>query len=270
MKVSSYTAGGMSNAALGAMNISTGSKNSSIKAKSKNSRKVPKKVLNYNPRELSAALLRASKSRSAGQILVQARSKLSTLAKAKGSGQYNDKEINAAIAHAKRMVRCAKMKTQNLRQEERMQERCEEQIKNEARQEKNQAKAKAAQKERSLEQKQEIAKMQYSQKEKKLTREMLQKKKNNRNREYNKIMEADMEYLKQQMRGLNSSNSSTAGLTPSDGVMLELSQNGKGLSDAQIEQQIEAMIDSGMTGDMGTGSAVSGGSAADAAVDIGV
>lgn len=270
MKVSSYTAGGVSNAALGAMNVSISSRNSNVRKISGNSRKIAKKKLNYNPREISSALLRASKARSAGQVLVQARNRLSTLAKAKGTGQYNDAEVNAAIAHAKRMIRCAQMKTQNLRQEERMQNRYEDRVKAETRQEKNAAKARAVRKERNLEQKQEIAQMQYNQKQKKLTRELLQKKKNNRNREYNKITEADMEYLKQQMRGMREPDSSAASFTPIDGVMLELSQNGMGLSDAQIEQQIEAMIDSGMAGDMGTGSVVSGGSAADVAVDIGV
>lgn len=270
MKVSSYTAGGVSNAALGAMNISTSSMNSNVKKTSKNSRKMPKKSVNYNPRELSSALLRASRSRSAGQVLVQARSKLATLAKIRGTGQYNEAQVDAAIAHAKRMVRCAKMKTQNLRQEERMQNRYEDQAKAEARQKKNEAKARIAQKERNLEQKQEIARMQYNQKQKKITRELLQKKKNNRNRENNKIMDADMEYLKQQMRGLREPASSAASFTPMEGVMLELSQGGMELSEAQIEQQVAAMIDSGMAGEMGTGSGISGGNAAEVAVNIGI
>ena len=80
-----------------------------------------KKSLNYNHREISGQLMRAKKSQSAGNVLSRAKRRLANLQTAAGSGQYDSKEVANAIAHARRMVRCAQLKVRNLKEEEREQ-----------------------------------------------------------------------------------------------------------------------------------------------------
>ncbi len=99
------------------MAVSTNSTRRTASSRKSQQKKTPKKHVNYNPREIRSALMRATKSQSAGQVLCQARSKLANLAKCKGTGMYNESELSSAIIHAKRMVSCAKMKTKNLKQE---------------------------------------------------------------------------------------------------------------------------------------------------------
>lgn len=81
-----------------------------------------KKQLNYNHRDISGQLLRAKKPQSASAALTRAKSKVSMLQRAAASGQYDSKEVANALAHARRMVRCAQLKVRNLREEEREQQ----------------------------------------------------------------------------------------------------------------------------------------------------
>lgn len=128
-----------------------------------------KKRLNYNPREISSQLILAKKAENATVILSRAKSKLSVLKRALVSGQYNEKEVRAAITHAKRMVECCRMKAKNLKDEEKTRQQNEREAENEIQQ--------AAMKERLQK-----------------TRRM------HRNRENGKISEADMKYLDDKMR----------------------------------------------------------------------
>ena len=273
MKVSSYTASGLATGTLPSMSLSMNSMNGTTKTTKKSSGQNKKKQLNYNPRELSTAILTAKKSQSAGRVAVRAKTKLSNLMKCKGTGQYNESELNLAISHAKRMVECAQMKMRNLRQEEREKKRYENETRAEMRQEKNEAKARASRKERNLEQKSNIEHMQRVQKEKQQKRELIRKKKLHRSQERSKLNEADLEYLKKQLRGLKEPYTASAGATT--GVTLELSTQGMQLTEAQIEQQIEQeiMAEIGVEGTGTTatadisGSVVSGASAA-MSVDI--
>lgn len=257
MKVSTYTAGGIATGNLPAMSVSTNSLNSTSKVTQRTTgrNKNQKKQLNYNPREMSAAILRAKKSQSAGRVAAQAKTKLSNLMKCKASGQYNTAEVNVAIAHAKKMIQCAQMKTQNLRQEERAKKRFENEAKAELRQEKNQEKARAARKERAQEQKNGLARIQRIQKQKSQKRELIRKKKFHRSQEQSQVNEADFNYLKQQMRGLREPYSSSAGA--SSGVILDLSVEAAQLTDAQIEQQAQQIANEMSTGTTATGSSVS-------------
>ena len=81
-----------------------------------------KKQLNYNHRDISGQLLRAKKPQSASAALTRAKSKVSMLQRAAASGQYDSREVANALAHARRMVRCAQLKVRNLREEEREQQ----------------------------------------------------------------------------------------------------------------------------------------------------
>lgn len=276
MNVSAYTANGMPVGTMPSMLVSISNTN---KVKRGLYNKQRKKRVNYNPREISSAILRASKSQSAGRIAVQAKGKLSNLLKCKGTGQYNENELNTAILHAKRMVRCAQLKTRNLRQEEQSKKRFEKEAKEELSREKNEIKAKAARKERNLEQKANLERMQRVQKQKSQKRELMRKKKFHRSHERGKLNEADMDYLRQQLRDLREPYSADSTMS---GVTLELSTQAMQLTEVQIEQQIEQQIAAEMNSaggsvgmvDSGTGSTMmfagSGGSVQSAAGNFNV
>lgn len=236
MKVSSYTASGLATGNLPAMTMSIKGAGGTTKVTKRYSNQNKKKQLNYNPRELSSAILRAKKSLSASKVTAMAQSKLISLSKCKGTGQYNDAEVNMAIAHAKRMVRCAKMKTQNLLQEERSKKRYEREAKEELRQEKNEIKARAARKEYNLEQKTKLERMQRIQKQKSQRRELMRKKKFHRSQERSKLNEADMDYLKQQLRGLREPY--RPGAVSFSGATLDLSSEAMQLAEIQMEQKL--------------------------------
>lgn len=234
---SSYTASGLTTGRMPGMSLSVRSMNRADRIIRRSVSQERKKQLNYNPREISSAILRANKSQSAGRIAVQAKGKLANLLKCKGTGQYNESELNMAIIHAKRMVRCAQMKTRNLRQEERSRKQYENEAKAELRQEKSEAKARAARKERELEQKYNLERMQRVQKEKSQKRDLMRQKKFHRSQERSKLNEADMDYLKQQIRELHFSENNNAAVNI--GVVLDLSAQAVQLSEVQLEQQLE-------------------------------
>lgn len=85
-----------------------------------------KKSLSYNPKELSSQIMRARKTMGASQVLSRARAKLAMLKRAQATGEYDSAEIENAIAHAKRMVECAGMKVNNLREEDRLRKKAED------------------------------------------------------------------------------------------------------------------------------------------------
>ena len=80
--------------------------------------KAKKKNLNYNRREVSAQVLRASKLGMAARALATARTKASSLRRLVGTGQYDENELRIAIAHAESIVKTAKKKLGNLKEEQ--------------------------------------------------------------------------------------------------------------------------------------------------------
>ena len=97
--------------------------------------------------------------------------------------------------------------------------------------------------------------MQRIQKQKRERRELIRKKKFHRSQERSKVSEADIEYLKQQMRDLREPYSTGAGAFT--GATLDLSIEAMQLSEIQLEQQIAqqmAAVESGMEGTGVTGS----------------
>ena len=92
-----------------------------------------KKSLSYNPRDISSQIMRAKKMTDATQVLSRARAKVAMLRRAKATGEYDSAELENALMHAKRMVECAGMKVNNLREEDMLKkkaERKEEQMRN--------------------------------------------------------------------------------------------------------------------------------------------
>lgn len=86
----------------------------------KNKTVTQKRALNYNYRKVSGAISRAKSVNQAGNALTSAKSSLSNLRRKNGSGNYDSNELAIAISHAQKMVRTARKKLQNMKQEERM------------------------------------------------------------------------------------------------------------------------------------------------------
>ncbi|EOS27115.1 hypothetical protein C806_00708 [Lachnospiraceae bacterium 3-1] len=245
MKVTSYMASGVASSSIQGT-ISTRNMQKNTRASKKSSQnKGKKKNVNYNPREIRSALSRVKKAQSAGQVLAQAKGKLANLLKAKGTGQFNEAQLAAAIIHARRMVRCAQMKTQNLKQEEQLQKRHAKEVKAEEQQQKNEIKLRVKQKEQNLKQKARMDKSQRIQKQKRQQQELMQKRRIHRNMEHEKMEEADLEYKKNMGNASNySENEAFAyAYVPTEGVELKLSEDGIELTEAQIEAQIEQQIE---------------------------
>lgn len=78
------------------------------------------KKLKYHFKNISAKILRSKTSAAAKQVVGQARREVLRLKRQKQSGNYNSKEIDAAIEHAKAMERVAKKKAKHLEEEERV------------------------------------------------------------------------------------------------------------------------------------------------------
>lgn len=84
----------------------------------KQTKKKAKKKLKYNSREIATQLAQTTRSIGAGQVLIRASDKLAQLQKMAVTGDYDMNEMRAAIAHARSMVKCARLKKNHLLEEE--------------------------------------------------------------------------------------------------------------------------------------------------------
>ncbi|MCI9176324.1 MAG: hypothetical protein HFH49_15590 [Lachnospiraceae bacterium] len=271
MKVTSYSAGGVAAGSMqGSISTDRAKRQAGVPKKS-NQNKVKKKNVNYNPREIRSALTRAKKAQSAGQVLTQAKGKLANLLKAKGTGQFKESELAAAIIHAKRMVRCAQMKTRNLKQEEQLQKRHAAEAKAEEQQQKNDIKLRVKRKEQNLKLKAKTEKSQKIQKQKRQQMELMQRRRIHRNMEHGKMEEADLEYKKNMGNAANSSDGAEFERVyiPMDGVEVELSEDGMELTEAQIEAQIEQQVEMMIAAELAGAAAMPDSSAGAAMSDLG-
>lgn len=207
-----------------------------------------KKKYAYNPREISGELLRASKASGAAVVMVKAKEKVAVLEQALSSGVYDEAAVRRALVHAKKMVECSKMKVVHLRQEEQMavthqRERQGRDIKRKA-----VIRRKIAEKEQELKKRKALAESQDVLWEKTRSQELMQKKKNNRREELEKITDAELKYLESQMR-----EESESSFSDFSGVSLELSGGAA------------EMAEIAMSGDVSGGTAAVG-----SAVDVSV
>lgn len=210
-------------------------------------KKMKKKQLNYNHREISSQILRASKARTASSVLARAKSKLSSLKRCQGTGQYNETELEYAIAHARRMVQCAAKKAQNLKEEEMMQSRLEREHNTDELVRKAEVRQRAARKEQQLEQKLVMKEVQQNRKMKKEWQELARKQSTNRNRERGKIHEADMKYIKAKIESMKEQgySSDCSEIAELQGCLSEIARQEIKL---QMEQETESLT--GMDGNM--------------------
>lgn len=91
-------------------------------------KKIKCKKLSYNSNELTSILLRTKNSRSADMVLTRAYQKLVNVIKCKSTGEYNENEVAIAIIHAKKVIKCAKMRVENFKKEEKMKKKTEESV----------------------------------------------------------------------------------------------------------------------------------------------
>ncbi len=77
-----------------------------------------KKKLQYNFKKISSQIVRSKNSVSARKAVQAAKREIMRLKRLKGSGEYDDEELQLAIDHAKSMEKVAKKKVAHLEQEE--------------------------------------------------------------------------------------------------------------------------------------------------------
>lgn len=165
------------------------------------------------------------------------------------SGQYDSKEVANALAHARRMVRCAQLKVRNLREEEREQQSAQKENSGKSQQKEHEVKRRVAQKERQLKQKVAIENTQEVLRQKKKKNEIAQKQQRHRSQERGKIAEADFKYIKSQLEagkgfGGGSSYCEDSGFTLDISAaamsMAELEMMAQNQIEAEAEAEVEA------------------------------
>lgn len=157
--------------------------------------KTTKQPVNYSFRKVSAAIARAKNMNQASNALTSANSALSALRRKSASGQYNDDELQIAINHAKKMVRVARKKVQNIRRESQM----ESDDKGTVHRKQNETGQKIVRRRKKADEKEDaLQELQLLKKQMKTRRE--QEKYSHRRHEGQNLMSADMEYLQKMIR----------------------------------------------------------------------
>lgn len=154
-----------------------------------------KRAVNYNYRKVSGAIMRAKSITQAGNALTSANAALSNLQRKSGSGEYDSNELGIAISHARKMVRAARKKLQNMKLEER-QSKADRSVEN------NQEREHQSQK--RVQRGNHTAENAWAEKELLRLKEELkqsrnQKKNAHRRDENSELLNADMEYLKRKI-----------------------------------------------------------------------
>lgn len=111
----------MSVTGIGRSNIKgnvVGTIRTSRSSKSSNNSKKKKKPLQYNFKQISSQIMLSKTPANARRVLTKARGKVAELLKKQSSGNFDDRELRAAIVHAKKMERIAKKRMKHLQQEE--------------------------------------------------------------------------------------------------------------------------------------------------------
>lgn len=200
--------------------------------RSKKKGKAKKKSLNYNHREVSGMLLRAKRTQSAVAAMSVAKSKLGSLKRSAASGQYDRTEVSRAVTHAMRMVRCAELKVRNMKQEDSERSKAQKDNAQKKLQWKHERKRHIKQKKGKKLQKIMAKQLKEIEKKKRELEEMERKSRSNRQTENNKILEANMKYIKSAIgQGETQAVSLSAAVLELNGELI--------LGDEQLEAQAE-------------------------------
>ncbi len=216
-----------------------------------------KKHLNYNMREISTQIMRAAKVVPASQVLVRARGKVDSLERCRLTGQYDEKEVRAALAHAKRMVKCAKMKVNNLKDEERQKSRNQAADRSEKQQKVQEARRRVKTKKQELKRKAEqqmklqMEGIEQVQRQKARNEMLMKKRRLNRIREQEKISDADLKYLQRDIGDeieMNQPYSYTGAVFDASEQLISLASQLQQLEYVQ-EQEMQQEIQQNMAAD---------------------
>lgn len=77
-----------------------------------------KKALQYSFKQISTQIMQSKTSAGARRVITKARGKVAELLRKQSAGEFDDRELRAAIIHAKKMERIAKKRMKHLQQEE--------------------------------------------------------------------------------------------------------------------------------------------------------
>ncbi len=229
--------------------------------------KAKKKNLNYNRREVSAQVLRASKLGMAARALATARTKASSLRRLVGTGQYDENELRIAIAHAESIVKTAKKKLGNLKEEQIKEKRVsrEKQANELKKQVKLQrVRAKRQQIKRELAAQKNHVEQQMKAKEMRCKR----LKRRHRGEELADVAKADLKYIKdlQQYRRYGDAGNSSRSVDTTGTAALEIGDTAMRLSDLERAEQALKYEEQ----QMGQDNAVFSGSSASGTIDFSV
>ncbi len=229
--------------------------------------KAKKKNLNYNRREVSAQVLRASKLGMAAKALATARTKASSLRRLVGTGQYDENELRIAIAHAESIVKTAKKKLGNLKEEQIKEKRVsrEKQANELKKQVKRQrVRAKRQQIKRELAAQKNHVEQQMKAKEMRCKR----LKRRHRGEELADVAKADLKYIKdlQQYRRYGDAGNSSWSVDTTGTAALEIGDTAMRLSDLERAEQALKYEEQ----QMGQDNAAFSGSSASGTIDFSV
>lgn len=229
--------------------------------------KAKKKNLNYNRREVSAQVLRASKLGMAARALATARTKASSLRRLVGTGQYDENELRIAIAHAESIVKTAKKKLGNLKEEQIKEKRVsrEKQANELKKQVKRQrVRAKRQQIKRELAAQKNHVEQQMKAKEMRCKR----LKRRHRGEELADVAKADLKYIKdlQQYRRYGDAGNSSRSVDTTGTAALEIGDTAMRLSDLERTEQALKYEEQ----QMGQDNAAFSGSSASGTIDFSV
>ena len=201
--------------------------------------KAKKKNLNYNRREVSSQVLRANKLGTVARALATARTKVATLRRSVGTGQYDENELRSAIAHAESIVKTAKKKLGNLKEEQLKEKRVSR--------EKQANTLKSQVKKQRVRAKHQRIKRELSTKRQQTERQMRAKelrvkqlRRRHRGEELADVAEADLKYIKdmdryRRYKGAESSGTNTTDTTGT--TALEIGDSAMQLSDLERAEQ---------------------------------
>lgn len=185
----------------------------------------------------------------ASNALTSANSALSALRRKSASGQYNDDELQIAINHAKKMVRVARKKVQNIRRESQM----ESDDKGTVHRKQNETGQKIVRRRKQADEKEDaLQELQLLKKQMKTRRE--QEKYSHRRHEGQNLMSADMEYLQKMIRLLKNegfgtinatsdlmfADEQTGTITYSTTAAATTTSTGEGAASATVEAPVSA------------------------------
>lgn len=205
-----------------------------------------KKKMNYSYRRVSAVISGAKTNIQASLALSTAAANLSMVKRMAASGQYQERDVQLAVAHAQKMVRTARKKCTNIKMEV---------------QQKKRNKAKESYKKRQVNQMPRPAKKQKLQRELERLKTQLktqenQEKHRNRRAEDMELMMADMQYIRRKIELLKGE---TGAVNSSSANPFQIGSNSDEIMSSAVKMENLGMVETAINSQSGGEGAASGG-----------